>query len=341
MNSCGDLGMTDWDDYRYFLAVAEEGSLSAAANRLRASQPTVGRRIASLEDRLEVRLFERHPRGYSPTPAGEAILDLARRLDSNVRDIGLRIKGQDTEFVGTVSISTPESMAVYWLIPRLSRLRRLHPGIRIEVHSAAAIADIARGEADLALRFDRPGDDDVLLARKVGRARFGLYAAARYLQRHGTPLALEDLNRHAVIGPAGRPAGRYADRRMARSRREFRGPRLQQHARSRGSSRGRPRNRHFTPLHGVARTETAAFAARHFRGGSRRVAAGSSSHPRSGEDAGGHRLSGSGTLGRPNPVGLRQRRSDVNRHSTQSGQLNPPRKGRRFTSPGDRRPSRH
>ena len=55
--------MTDWDDYRYFLAVAEEGSLSAAANRLRASQPTVGRRIASLEDRLEVRLFERHPRG--------------------------------------------------------------------------------------------------------------------------------------------------------------------------------------------------------------------------------------------------------------------------------------
>ena len=204
MNSCGDLWMTDWDDYRYFLAVAEEGSLSAAANRLRASQPTVGRRIASLEDRLEVRLFERHPRGYAPTPAGEAIVDLARRLDSNVRDIGLRIKGQDTKFVGTVSVSTPESMAVYWLIPRLSRLRRLHPGIRIEVHLAAAIADIARGEADLALRFDRPGDDDVLLARKVGRARFGLYAAARYLQRHGTPLALEDLHRHAVIGPAGR-----------------------------------------------------------------------------------------------------------------------------------------
>ena len=103
-----------------------------------------------------------------------------------------------------MSISTPESMAIFWLIPRLSRLRRLHPGIRIEVHSAAAIADIARGEADLALRFDRPGDDDVLLARKVGRAKFGLYATAQYLQRHGTPLALEDLSRHAVIGPAGR-----------------------------------------------------------------------------------------------------------------------------------------
>ena len=198
--------MTDWDDYRFFLAVADAGSLSAAAKRLRASQPTVGRRIALLEERLDVHLFERHPRGYSLTPAGEAILDLARHLDSNVRDIGLRIKGRDTRFVGTVSISTPESMAIFWLIPRLSRLRRLHPGIRIEVHSAAAFADIARGEADLALRFDRPGDDDVLLARKVGRARFGLYAAAQYLQRHGTPLAFEDLSRHAVIGPAGRLA---------------------------------------------------------------------------------------------------------------------------------------
>ena len=206
MNEFGVAGMTDWDDYRFFLAVAEEGSLSAAAKQLRASQPTVGRRIALLEERLDVRLFERHPQGYSITPAGEAILDLARRLDSNVRDIGLRIKGQDTRFVGTVSISTPESMAIYWLIPRLSRLRHLHPGIRIEVHSAAAIADIARGEADLALRFDRPGDDDVLVAHKVGLAGFGMYAAAQYLQRRGTPLALEDLNGHAVIGPAGRLA---------------------------------------------------------------------------------------------------------------------------------------
>jgi len=196
--------MTDWDDYRYFLAVADEGSLSAAARRLGTSQPTVGRRVAGLEERLEVRLFERHQQGYSPTPAGEAILDLARRLESDFRDIGLRVKGQDTRLVGTVAVSTPESMGAVWLIPKLPRFRNLHPDIRIEVHLAATNADITMGEADLALRFDRPGDDEILLARKVGHARFGLYASTGYLRRHGTPLTMEDLRRHAIIGPAGR-----------------------------------------------------------------------------------------------------------------------------------------
>jgi DNA-binding transcriptional LysR family regulator len=206
MNNRYDQDKADWDDYRYFLAVADAGSLSAAAQRLGSSQPTVGRRIAALEARLEARLFVRSQQGYALTPAGEAIIDAAQRLAADHREIDLRVKGQSSRLVGTVAVSTSESMSVAWLIPRLSRFRDLYPYIRIEVHLDSARVDITRGEADLALRFDRPGDDDMLLARKVGCARFGLYASAAYLRRHGTPLAVDDLHEHAVIGPAGRLA---------------------------------------------------------------------------------------------------------------------------------------
>lgn len=104
-----------------------------------------------------------------------------------------------SSLAGTVAVSTSESMSVGWLIPRLSRFRNLYPEIRIEVHLDSA-------QVDIALRFDRPGNDDMLLARKVGRAGFGLYASATYLRRHGTPVAIEDLQQHAFIGPAGRLA---------------------------------------------------------------------------------------------------------------------------------------
>lgn len=198
--------MPDWDDYRYFLAVADEGSLSAAARKLGSSQPTVGRRISALEERLEVRLFVRQQQGLELAPAGVAILELARRLEDDHREINLWIKGQGSRLVGTVAVSTSESMSVAWLIPRLSRFKSLYPDIRLEVHLDSAQADISRGQADVALRFDRPGEDEVLLARKVGRAEFGLYGSAAYLQRHGIPNDIADLQRHDIIGAAGRLA---------------------------------------------------------------------------------------------------------------------------------------
>lgn len=215
MNTKMNQGTTDWDDYRYFLAVADAGSLSAAALRLGSSQPTVGRRIAGLEARLEARLFVRSQQGYALTPAGEAIIDAARRLAAHHREIELRVKGHSAQLVGTVAVSTSESMSVGWLIPRLSRFRDLYPDIRIEVHLDSAQVDISKGEADIALRFDRPGNDDVLLARKVGRAEFGLYASATYLRRRGTPVAVEDLQQHAFIGPAGRLAHTQMPRWLA------------------------------------------------------------------------------------------------------------------------------
>lgn len=204
MNKEIELGSTDWDDYRYFLAVADAGSLSAAAQRLGSSQPTVGRRIAGLEARLEARLFIRSQQGYALTPAGEAIIDAARRLAADHREIELRVKGQSAQLGGTVAVTTSESMSVGWLIPRLSRFRELYPDIRLEVHLDSAQVDITKGDADIALRFDRPGDDNALFARKVGRAGFGLYASATYLRRRGTPGAMADLHKHAFIGAAGR-----------------------------------------------------------------------------------------------------------------------------------------
>jgi DNA-binding transcriptional LysR family regulator len=196
--------MTDWDDYRFFLAVADEGSLSAAARKLGSSQPTVGRRIAALEERLEVRLFAHQQQGFVLTPSGEVILEFARRLEASHREINLWIKGQGSRLVGTVKVSASESMSIHWLIPRLSRFRSLYPDIRIEVHLDSAQADISRGQADIALRFGRPGEDDVLLARKVGRAEFGLFGSAAYFHHQGMPHDIDDLKCHAIIGAAGR-----------------------------------------------------------------------------------------------------------------------------------------
>jgi len=215
MNNKMDQDTTDWDDYRYFLAVADAGSLSAAALRLGSSQPTVGRRIAGLEARLEARLFVRSQQGYALTPAGEAIIDAARRLAADHREIELRVRGQSSQLVGTVAVSTSESMSVGWLIPRLSRFRDLYPDIRIEVHLDSVQVDITKGEADIALRFDRPGNDDILLARRVGCAGFGLYASATYLRQRGTPVAIGDLQQHVFIGPAGRLAHTQMPRWLA------------------------------------------------------------------------------------------------------------------------------
>ena len=104
--------MFDWNDLKFFLAVAETGSLSAAARKLDSRQPTVGRRIQTLEENLKVSLFERHPRGYVLTDAGQDIMEAARDMEAAALELMRQVKGQDRALEGEVRLSTTEGLGI-------------------------------------------------------------------------------------------------------------------------------------------------------------------------------------------------------------------------------------
>ena len=187
-----------WDSYRFFLAVVENKSLSGAARELGVTQPTVGRHIRELELHLNVRLFNRMNFRYVPTPAGEAILDLAESLSSTVHSIERRIGGQDSRLSGQVSLSTPEGLGVCWLIPRLRDFKKQFPEIELEVAVGRYQRELADRHCDVALCLGKPEYED-LVGRRVGTVRFGLFASPDFLGAHGRPETLADLARTSVI----------------------------------------------------------------------------------------------------------------------------------------------
>ncbi|PWC36354.1 LysR family transcriptional regulator [Azospirillum sp. TSO35-2] len=173
----------NWDDLRVFLALARSGSLSATARALGVDHSTVARRVAALESDLGVRLFDRLPRGYAPTPEGEEFVDLARRVEDGVLAVERHARGQPGEPAGTVRLSAPPALASHFLAPRLARLRRSMPKLVVELIGDIRAVSLTRREADLALRLSRP-EDDGLIARRIGAMGYGLYAARDYLDGH-------------------------------------------------------------------------------------------------------------------------------------------------------------
>lgn len=190
--------MSDWDRYRFFLAVAEHRSFSAAARVLRSSQPTVGRVIAAFEDELGTRLFARTSRGLVPTPEAERMLDDARRMAIAARDAERRAKGSTTGIDGKVRISVTEGVGL-WLTREVHVLRKTHPNLRVELLVSSRAVDLPGREADLAIRLFRPREP-YLVVRRAGSLRFGLYASPAYLRSRGTPRRLTDLARHDLVG---------------------------------------------------------------------------------------------------------------------------------------------
>lgn len=192
----------DWDAYRYFLAVADTGSLSAAARSLEVSQPTVGRQVQVLEQALNVRLFDRRPDGYVTTEAGLRILELVRDVEGTMQVIERRVGGENGKLAGKVRLTAAQGIGTYWLPEHIHRLTRQFPDIEIELLVCVPTLDLARHQADIAVRLGDPGDDS-LIGRCVGKANFGLFAAESYLERNGEPRSLDALARHDVIESIG------------------------------------------------------------------------------------------------------------------------------------------
>ena len=176
--------MFDWDDLRFFLAIARHGSLSAAAKELHVAQSTVGRRLTSLEAILGVRLLNRTPDGYLPTLAGQGVREQAERLEAEALSLERNVGGRDTRLAGLIRVTCAETVASHILAPCFAELHRQHPDIMIELIPDPRELSLSMREADISVRLARPDQRD-LVVRRVGSLAFGLYATPEYLDRHG------------------------------------------------------------------------------------------------------------------------------------------------------------
>jgi DNA-binding transcriptional LysR family regulator len=189
----------DWTQIRFFVAVAETGSLSACARATGASQPTVGRAIASLEEGLGVSLFKRHARGFELTQQGADLLPHARAMANAAADLSLAALGRSQTLEGTVRITASRIVATYVLPRILAKLQQAEPRIDVELVATDTVENLLFREADIALRMVRPTQQD-LISRHIGDLPMGVYASRDYLAKHGEPQKVEDLFDHIMIG---------------------------------------------------------------------------------------------------------------------------------------------
>lgn len=188
----------NWDDLRFFLVVARHGTLSAAARELKVTQPTVGRRIAALERRLGARLFARSSAGFLLTASGGRALAFAERMEHDAMGAERQLDGRDEGVVGSVRITASEWLVSSVLASLLRPLLSEHPKLSIELVADARHLNLARREADIALRprrFEQPG----AFQRSVGQLGFALYAERSYLNALGVPRH-GDGRGHVLIG---------------------------------------------------------------------------------------------------------------------------------------------
>lgn len=188
----------NWDDLRYFLAVAREGQMLGAASRLGVSQARLSRHIAALEKAVGARLFERTTRGSTLTEDGAALFATAERIEAEVLAGTSRLRGGD-EVAGTIRIGAPDGFGSAFLAPRLGKFRDAYPGLRVQLVPVPRSFSLSEREADLAIMVGRP-DKGRLRVKKLVDYSLRLYASEEYLARFGTPATPDDLKSHTLIG---------------------------------------------------------------------------------------------------------------------------------------------
>lgn len=170
----------DWDNLKFFLALAESGSLSRASEKLRVDHSTVARRIEMLERDLGVRLVERLARSYRLTAEGGRVRERAREIENGIADIARFANSVDRSPQRLVRVSGPPTLLSQFLAPRLLPLQGQYSGLRIELVGEARQINLDRGEADLALRMSRPVEKGVV-ARRLAVVAYGLYGSREYV----------------------------------------------------------------------------------------------------------------------------------------------------------------
>jgi DNA-binding transcriptional LysR family regulator len=190
----------DWNRARSFLAVAETGSLSAAARLLGATQPTVGRQVAALEAELSVALFERIGGRLELTPAGRALAAEVSAMAAAAARLSLAAAGRSASLEGLVRVTASDLVCAYLLGPALARLRREHPGVAVELVASTSTEDLQRRAADIAVRHFASPEPELIVRRLTDR-RGWLYGTPAYLAAAGLsgPIRRSDLARAELV----------------------------------------------------------------------------------------------------------------------------------------------
>ena len=215
------INVKDWDSLRYFLAVAEQGSLSGAAGQLGVNHSTVFRRINQLEESMGVRLFERLADGYQLTQAGEMTRIRVARARDQFDQVSLEVSGQDLAPAGTVRVSAPDSLAYYFVNRYLASFLDQYPGIAIELDVNNSQLNLTRRETDIAVRAT-PKPPEHLVGRKAVSVPWAFFASSEYLTSHPElsdmgPEDLPRLSRYILIGPDGRVENLAAYRQIEKA----------------------------------------------------------------------------------------------------------------------------
>ena len=191
--------MFDWNDLKFFLAVAREGSTLAAARSLGVNQSTVQRRLADLETQLGQRLVERLPSGYRLTELGDAVLPYAEGVAAQAEVFAQAVRDLGRAAIGIIRLTCPEPIAFRLTQSGiLDRFHAAHPNLKVEFVLSDQYVDLAKGEADVALRSGDT-EDSVLVGRKIADSLWAIYASRQYVERHGAPVTIADLARHPLI----------------------------------------------------------------------------------------------------------------------------------------------
>lgn len=199
------MSIDNWDEIRTAFHVARMGTVSGAAEALGVHHATVIRHVDALEQRLGVKLFQRHARGYTPTEAGEDLLKVAQATDDQFTQLSGRIRGQGKTVTGELILTTIPGLSAV-LLPCLVRFQEAHQGLKVTLLTDNRVYRLQYGEAHVAIRAGAQPEEPDNVVQPFMVQRFGLYAARRYRDAHGLPAGPDDFARHQFVGAASSEA---------------------------------------------------------------------------------------------------------------------------------------
>ena len=188
----------NWDKLKIFHAVAEAGSFTSATVILNISQSSISRQIQSLEEDLNVKLFERHARGLTLTENGEYVYKTAREVISKLKEVETSLGDKKNKPTGKLTVSTVISFGTTWLTPRIQEFMQLNPEIEIELIFDDKELDLSTRQADIGIFMRRPKQLSYI-QKKLININYHIYGSPKYLEKHGYPKTVKDLDKHKFI----------------------------------------------------------------------------------------------------------------------------------------------
>ncbi|TDX33192.1 LysR family transcriptional regulator [Rhodovulum visakhapatnamense] len=193
------MDIDNWDEIRTAYHVARLGTVSGAADALGVHHATVIRHVDALEDRLGVKLFQRHARGYTPTEAGEELLRVAQVTADQFSQLAGRLRGRGAAMTGDLTVTTVDSLTPL-LVPVLSGFQAEHPELTLRLMADSRLYRLEYGEAHVAVRAGGQPDEPDNIVQRLYTLRYALYASNGYVAAHGR--LGEDMSAHFYVGPS-------------------------------------------------------------------------------------------------------------------------------------------